>query len=113
MRFSNIHMSSPSLPMFPQWLERALGVKRALGILLLYVVIRGHVTSPFSAWPAQRIWPANETMSYDRESATCVCVLEYTHFNTSVVQFLVIWITDLLLVLWRITRNTIRQACIW
>ena len=27
-------MSSPSLPMVPQYLEMALGVKRALGILL-------------------------------------------------------------------------------
>ena len=67
----------------------ALGVKRALGILLClrknksqthrlslapYVVIRGQVTSPLSAVPAQRIWLANETMSYDPASATCVCV---------------------------------------
>ena len=52
-----------------------LGVKGALGILLHlwkneaptrrigispYVVIRGDATSPFSALPAQRIWPANE-----------------------------------------------------
>ena len=64
-------MSSPSLPMVPQLLEMALGVKGALGILLcLYVVIREHVTSPFSALPAQRIRPTNETMSYDRASAT-------------------------------------------
>ena len=27
-----INMSSPSLPMVPQWLEMALGVKRALGL---------------------------------------------------------------------------------
>ena len=33
MRFSNIIMSSPSLPMVPQWLEMALDVKQALGIL--------------------------------------------------------------------------------
>ena len=32
--FSNINMSSHSLPLVPQWLEMALGVKRALGILL-------------------------------------------------------------------------------
>ena len=32
MRFSNINMGSPSLPMVPQWLEMALAVKRALGI---------------------------------------------------------------------------------
>ena len=65
--------------MVPQWLKLAFDVKRALGILLAfeessgaliwnvapYVVIRGQVTSPFSALPAQRIWPANETMSYD------------------------------------------------
>ena len=28
--------------------------------------------------PAQRIWPANETMSFDRASATCVCVNTHT-----------------------------------
>ena len=35
MRFSIINMSSHSLPMVPQWLEIALGVKQALGILAL------------------------------------------------------------------------------
>ena len=89
MRFSNNNMSTPSLPMVPQWLEMTLGVKQALGIsafekkqlsdvpiwnLAPFVIIRGQVTSPFSAFPAQRIWPANETMSYDRACATCVCV---------------------------------------
>ena len=48
--------------------------------LALYVIIRGHVTSPFSALPAQRICPANETISYSR-AATHVCVCEYTHFK--------------------------------
>ena len=103
----------------------ALGVKRALGILQRlrknessdapiwnlapYVVIRGQVTSPCSALTAQRIWSANETMSYDHASATCVCFLcEYTHCNTSFVHSFVIWIV-LLLVLWRITRNTISK----
>ena len=32
IRFSMINMSSPSLPMVPQWLEMALGVKQALGL---------------------------------------------------------------------------------
>ena len=36
MRFSNINMSSPSLPMVPQWLKLAFGVKRALGVLLAF-----------------------------------------------------------------------------
>ena len=36
---------------------------------------KGPSSSAFSALPAQRIWPANETMSYDRASATCVCVI--------------------------------------
>ena len=71
-----------------------------------YVVIRGQVTSPFSALPAQRIWPANETMSYDRASATCVCVCVcvcvITHI-ASVLRFFVNWITVVLLVLWRLT----------
>ena len=30
--------------------------------------------SPLSALPAQRISSANETLSYDRASATCVCL---------------------------------------
>jgi hypothetical protein len=34
LRFSNINMSFPSLPMVPQWLNLAFGVKRARGILL-------------------------------------------------------------------------------
>ena len=42
-------------------------------------------------------------MRNNRLSATCVCVCDYTHFNASVVLFFVIWITVLLLVLWRIT----------
>ena len=32
-------------------------------------------------------------------------VCDYTHCNASVVHFFVIWITVLLLVLWRITRR--------
>ena len=32
-----------------------------------------------------------------------MCVCDYTHCNTSVVHFFVIWITVLLLVLWGIT----------
>ena len=70
-------MSSPSLPMVPQWLKLAFGVKRALGVLLAleenggssaliwnvvpYVVIKDLSSSPYPAWPAQRRWPANET----------------------------------------------------
>ena len=33
---SNINMSSPSLPMVPQWLKLAFGVKRAPGVLLAF-----------------------------------------------------------------------------
>ena len=67
-------MSSPSLPMVPQWLKLAFGVKRALGVLLAFeenggsssliwnvvphVVIKHLSSSPFSALSAQRIWPA-------------------------------------------------------
>ena len=47
-------------------------------------------------------------MSYDCSNATCVCV--YTHCKASVVHFFVIWIIVLLLVLWRITRNTITSS---
>ena len=36
MRFSNVNMSSPSLPIVPQGLKLAFGVKRALGILLAF-----------------------------------------------------------------------------
>ena len=36
-----------------------------------------------------------------------MCVCDYTHINTSVVHFFVIWITVLLLVLWRITHGTL------
>ena len=83
LRYFN--MSTPSLPMDPQCLEMALGVKRALSYSALrkmedqmgrlvffpYVVIRAQVTTPFSALPAQTIWPANETVSHDPASATC------------------------------------------
>ena len=41
LRFSNINMSSPSLPMVPQWLKLAFGVKRALGVLLAFEIIGG------------------------------------------------------------------------
>ena len=34
----------------------------------------------------------------------CVCVCDYTHCNASVVHFF-IWLTVLLLVLWRVTRR--------
>ena len=32
--FFYINMSSPSLPLVPQWLEMVIGVNQALGILL-------------------------------------------------------------------------------
>ena len=35
LSFLIINMSSPSLPMVPQWLEIAMGINQALGILLL------------------------------------------------------------------------------
>ena len=65
MRFSDINMSFPCLPIVPLWLILAFGVKRAVGILLAvekngssgaliwnvapYLVIRGQVFSPFYA----------------------------------------------------------------
>ena len=70
-------MSSSSLLMVPQWPKLAFGVKQALAVLLafeknggsstliwnvfIYVVIKHLSSSPYSAWPAQRRWPANET----------------------------------------------------
>ena len=36
MRFSNIDMRSPSLPIVSQWLKLAFGVKRALAVLLTF-----------------------------------------------------------------------------
>ena len=33
-RLFNINISSPSLPLVPQWLEMLIGVNQALGILL-------------------------------------------------------------------------------
>ena len=50
MTFSNINMSSPSLPMVPQWLEMALGVKQALGILLRLWKMNAQ-TRQFGIWP--------------------------------------------------------------
>ena len=71
LRFSYINMRSPSLPMVPQRLEITLGVKtstrypapplkikaqmRRFWNLAPYVVIRGQVTSHFSALPAQNL----------------------------------------------------------
>ena len=34
LRLFNINMSSPSLPLVPQWLEMSIGVNQALGIFL-------------------------------------------------------------------------------
>ena len=106
MKFSNIKMSSPSLPIVSQWLKLAFGVKRALGILLAFKIngssgvlicnvapygaVRGQVTSPFSDWPAQKIRSANQTMSYDHASATCVVLCSLDNRSA--------------LMLWRIKR---------
>ena len=38
-RLFNIDMSSPSLPLVPQWLEIAIGVNQALGIILFIIVL--------------------------------------------------------------------------
>ena len=75
-------MSSPSLPIVPQWLNIAISVNQALGTkqklkwanleFSPYVVKRGKVASPFSDLPAQIIRPANEKMSYDRASGILV-----------------------------------------
>ena len=43
MRFSNINMSSPSLPVVPKWLKLVFGVKRALGILLTFEKMEAQV----------------------------------------------------------------------
>ena len=94
------YLTAPNTDEFPQsayaprWLEMALGVKRGTlpyppfekmkAKMLCSPICRHKVTSPFSALPAQRIWPAIET-SYDRASATCVC--EYTDCCTQVLYF--------------------------
>ena len=83
MKFSNIYMSCPSLPIVPVDRNgvrcktttrysapplKKLKLRRADMEFAPYVVTRGQVTSPSSAWPA------NQTMSYDCASATCLCV---------------------------------------
>ena len=83
-------MSSPSLPTVPQLLKFAFGVKQALAVLLafeknggsstliwnvfIYVVIKHLSSSPYSAWPAQRRRPANETQPCERH----MCVNTHT-----------------------------------
>ena len=57
--------------------------------MTLSLVPLRNITSPFSALPSQRIWPANETMSYDCASATCVCVNTHSvvHKCTSLLYY--------------------------
>uniref|UniRef100_A0A8C5BLD1 Immunoglobulin V-set domain-containing protein n=1 Tax=Gadus morhua TaxID=8049 RepID=A0A8C5BLD1_GADMO len=43
-------------------------------------VIKHLSSSPYSAWPAQRRWPANETRPCERH----MCVCEYKHCNASI-----------------------------
>ena len=50
MMFSNINMSSPSLPTVLQWLKLAFGVKRALVILLSYEKMETQACC-FGMWP--------------------------------------------------------------
>ena len=110
MRFSNINMSSPSLPrngvrcktstMYPALHLKKLKLRRAdleFGPICRHM---GPGYLPFLCF----------TMSWDHASTTSVCV--NTHCNASVVHFFVIWITILLLLLWRITRNRITQASV-
>ncbi len=71
----NINMSSPSLPMVPQWLEILIGVnqscstfektKAQTGESGIFPICRhtGKGYLPFSALPVQRICPAHEKMS--------------------------------------------------
>jgi hypothetical protein len=42
--FSDINMSSPSLPMVPQWLKLAFGVKRAKNEAKTFTKSIGHMT---------------------------------------------------------------------
>ena len=91
MRFSNINMSSPSLPMVPQWLKLAFGVKRALAVLLAFEKTEAQarwfgmsvlMTSwGISAPPLTLPGPPRDVgppMRLDRASATCVCVNTHT-----------------------------------
>ena len=96
MRFSNIDMSSPSLPMVPQWLKLAFGVKRALMFCsplkkrrlkradLECGPICRHKGSKLLPFLASPYLPRKFglPMRHDRARATCVC--EYTHCNASV-----------------------------
>ena len=89
LRFSNINMSSSSLPMFPQQLEIALGVKRALGILFhlwknkaqtrcfgIFPICRQGEMPPPLALPCQPR-EFGPPMCYDPASATSVCMWVY------------------------------------
>ena len=91
VRFSNINMSSPSLPMVPQWLKLAFGVKRALAVLLAFEKTEAQarwfgmsvlMTSwGISAPPLTLPGPPRDVgppMRLDRASATCVCVNTHT-----------------------------------
>ena len=95
MRFSNINMSSPSLPMVPQLLKLAFGVKRA--VLLAFEKTEAQVrwfgmsvfltSSGISAPPLTLPGPPRDVgppMRLDRASATCVCVCVNTHTVTQV-----------------------------
>ena len=99
LRFSNINMSSPSLPMLPHWLDFFLVVKRALGILLhlwknegqtrrfeIFSVCRhkGRCHLPFLCLAS----PENLARQRDNELrpckrhmcvCVCVCACDYTH----------------------------------
>ena len=106
MRFSNINMSSPSLPMVPQLLKLAFGVKRALAVLLAFEKTEAQVrwfgmsvfltSSGISAPPLTLPGPPRDVgppMRLDRASATCVYVCVNTHTVTQV--FLVGSLTSL------------------
>ena len=118
MKFSNINMSCPSLPMVPVDRNvvrcktttrysapslKKLKLRRADMEFSPYVVTRGQVTSPSSAWPA------NQTMSYDCASATCLCVNTQT---ATQVLYTCLLFGELFCCWYYGTRNIITQACV-
>ena len=107
MRFSSINMSSPGLPMVPQWLKRALGILLDFG--KQWKIRRadlecgqiGHHKGPSCLPFLCLAHPENLAHQWDNELQLCerhmfVCACDYTDCNARVVHFFVIWITVLL-----------------
>ena len=81
LKFCNI--SSLGLPMIPQWLEMALGVKSSRYPAPLLEKMKAQ-TWNLAPYVAIRDQVTSKRQSYDLASATCV---PNTHGNASVVHF--------------------------